>query len=398
MKKILSVIFLLLVPVLFVGCGKTDKQKTTESEQVIEDTASSKETESSPQLSDDLYSFEICLNGKSYKLPAAYSEFEKNGWSIESKDTDVIAPNQYTLSQVMKNGENIVYVGLVNTGSNELPFKECKVGSIDLDSFNAKKGATLSLPKGIGFDSTKDDVTKAYGDPTNTSELDTETHLTYEIGTYQIIEIYIDKKSNKVSHIKVKNLVETADTSPSNDSSTNSEVPESVTNYKAPSELTDDILSFNAKYDGVLYHMPAPVAEFEKNGWALQDAPKDDIAARDSVSGVVLRKGNQTFRTYIYNNSSKATNAKNCFVTEITADDYRSKIPLELPKGIKVGSTKADMEAAYAGINVEKGDSASLEFYTYKKKVLQQIDITVNKDTGIVSTIKIHYQPGKSDK
>lgn len=390
MKKVLSIICLLLTPVFFMGCGKTaDKKENVKNIQAEEKTVESPKTES-----DDLYSFEISLDGKSYKLPTAYSEFEKDGWGIEGKGDggQVLKPGQYTVSQVMKNGDDTIYVQLVNSEPNELPLKECKVGAVRLDRA-VKKETKFALPKGIGFDSTKDDVIKAYGNPSNTNETSTQTTLNYEVGSYSKVKIIINKESGKIESIEVQNLADKAGKSSSANNGSNSEVPESAANYKTPTELTDDPLNFNAKYDGVLYHMPAPFIEFEKNGWVIQEGPKEDVPARKSITGVTLRKGNQILKTNLYNDSAKATNARNCFVTVIIQDVNSTQVPLELPKGITVGSTKADLEAAYAGINVKKSEASGLEFYSYSKKALQQVEIVIKKDTGKISKIKVEYLP-----
>lgn len=398
MKKILSLVCLLVMTTFLVACGDASKQKDTSNEKNVKETSKTKGEDSSTLKSDDLYSFKIILNGKVYELPADCSEFEKNGWSLDGANADVkVAPNQYTLSEVMNNGKTKVYAKLVNLGKNELSLKQCKVGGIKLDSFDAKYGATLVLPKGISFDSTKDDVIKAYGNPTSSNERDTQIYMTYELGAYQSVKINIDKESGKVSDIDIKNFVEKSALDSNKGNSSNAEVPESVKSYKAPTELTNDILSFNAKYDGALYNMPAPISEFKKNGWIIQQAPKDDIPSRDFQTGIVLRKGNQTLRTSIYNNSDKATSAENCFVTEIISDEISTNVSLELPKGITVGSTKEAVEAAYSGMKVNKSDTSTFEYYTYAKKAQQEVSIVVNKETGKVSKISVKYVPRKED-
>lgn len=224
MKKILSIICLLLTTTFLVGCGNTSKPKETNDEKSVEETGKVEKDDSSSPKSDDLYSFEITLNGQAYTLPADYSEFEKNGWSFDSIKSDKkVAPNQYTLGEVMKNGKAQVYGKLVNTGKDELPLKQCKIGGIKLDSFDSKYGATLVLPKGISFDSTKDDVINAYGNPTSSNESDSQTHMTYEVGAYQSVKITIDKKSGKVYSMDVENLSEKSPSASKNGNSSSAE-------------------------------------------------------------------------------------------------------------------------------------------------------------------------------
>ena len=55
-----------------------------------------------------------------------------------------------------------------------------------------------------------------------------------------------------------------------------------VYEYVAPTELGDDIYSFNFELDGHVYTLPAPVSEFLDNGWEMhpektQQTPDDMI-------------------------------------------------------------------------------------------------------------------------
>lgn len=396
MKRILSTICLLLMPIIFFGCGNKSNKEEAKADQQVEETKTSQEKETAVSQSDDLYSFQITLNGKSYTLPADYLEFEKNGWNYKGADSDKkMAPNQYTVGDAMKNGDMQVYAQLVNTRKDELAIKECKVGKIVVSSLEAKRGITLGLPKGINFDSSKDDIIKAYGNPTRTDERDTMTKMTYEIGDYQSVKITFDNKLGKVYEFDIQNFSEKSAESSKKSSNSNASV--SATGYNAPTELTDDLFSFNIKYDGILYHMAPPLSEMMKNGWEIQNAPKDEVASRGFSSGVILKKGNQTLRTSLYNNSSKATSVENCVVTDIISDDFTTQVPLELPKGIKVGSSKEELEAAYSGLKLEKSDSSNLIFYTYSKTSQQKIDILVNTESQKVSKITVRYTPGKDE-
>lgn len=395
MKKIISFICLLILPMLFIACGNIDNSKDSNDEKKVEDTS---EEDSSLPKSHDLYSFEIMLNGKSYTLPEDFSEFKANGWIIKDGNDDVIAPNEHVSGKFIKCEDSKIEATFINNGKDELPADECEVGGIYVDKLATKKGTVLVLPKGIGFDSTKDDVIMAYGNPTNINDSQTRCVLYYEIKANQNASISIDKESGKVESIYINNFIDKKDASDKKNDDSSTEVPDSVEQYKAPSELTDDISSFNVNYDGVLYHLPIPVSELVKNGWIIQESPKENIPARNSISGVVLRKGNQVITTTIYNDSPKAASVENCFLTEIREDELVNKIPVVLPKGIRIGSSKAEVESAFSGLNITKHEDSYVETYSYSpnNSYNQSIEITVKKETGVVSKILMQYALEKS--
>ena len=149
----------------------------------------------------------------------------------------------------------------------------------------------------------------------------------------------------------------------------------------------------NVKYENGLYTLPVPFSVLEQDGWVIDSAPTDIISAKDTSFGFVLRKGNQTLRTALYNEFNKATSPENCLVTTIISDDFNSKFEIELPKGIKIGSTKKEVEDAYSSLSPIIGESTNYITYTYRSKVQQEIDIIISKDTNKVSKIEVQFIP-----
>lgn len=406
MKRILAIICLLLTPVLLMGCGNNSNGKNGENG---ENNQTASEPDGSVPKSEDLYSFEISLNGKLYTLPEDFSEFEKNGWTIEKRKSDKIAPKKEMVCVHIKNGDAEAEVDLFNNDLDELPINKCKVGTVIVGDSDIETGTDITLPKGIKIRSTKDEIIKAYGEPTESEEITPEykdaepfTALSYRIQGGQSIEFNISNESNKITQIELKNLVQDEDkstakkdSSSKNDSGSN-EIPESVTKYEAPKEFSNDLNSFNIKYDGVLYSIPALVAEFEKNGWKVVDAP-ELIAARDYKFGVILQKDNKNLSVIVYNDSPNATSAENCFVAGIMADEYLKKIPLELPKGITIGSSKDDVDKAYSDCEVKKDspddNTSGIEIYKYEKDRNKSIQLTIDKKTNSVAMINIESFP-----
>ena len=203
----------------------------------------------------------------------------------------------------------------------------------------------------------------------------------------------IDIETNKVSQIDLRNFNDSPDKTNSSESANSNESISKSSTYKVPKELTDDLLSFNVKYDDVLYNVPVPFAELEKDGWVIESAPYEKIDAKDTAFGFILRKGNISLDTNLYNELDTSTSYKNCLVTSLISNDTDTKLPIELPKGIKVGSTQQDVESAFSNLEVVKEDDPSYISYTYTKTVLQEISIFISKETSKVYKIEVQYLP-----
>ncbi|MBU3102706.1 hypothetical protein [Clostridium gasigenes] len=390
MKKLLLILCLVTSVSLF-SCSKGETNKDIQDKKLIQEDVNSDKI-SSPK-SDDLYSFEIVLNGVDYNLPIAFSELEKNGWVIKEADLINLEPSQHTLGTILKNGDKEINSYIFNSSENVQSADKCIVGGIAIDEYYAENGLKLVLPKGITLGSSKEEVLSAYGEPTDSYESELYTKFTYEVNTYKTIDIMIDIETNKVSQIDLRNFNDSPDKTNSSESANSNESISKSSTYKSPKELTDDLLSFNVKYDGVLYNVPVPFAELEKDGWVIESAPYEKIDAKDTAFGFILRKGNISLDTNLYNELDTSTSYKNCLVTSLISNDTDTKLPIELPKGIKVGSTQQDVESAFSNLEVVKEDDPSYISYTYTKTVLQEISIFISKETSKVYKIEVQYLP-----
>lgn len=382
------------------GCGKSEVEdtintnSTTTVDSVIDEQEIKEVVEKSPNkvqdsISDDLYSFEVTIDGSKYSFPMLLSEFEKSGWILDSEAKELeLEPNQYTIDYVKK-GDKEVMVYLANGTQDVLKGSDCYIAGIKVEDTYSDPGIKLTLPKGITHGASKEDVISAYGEPSDTYEGDLYVKLTYESGTYKEIEFTIFNDTKKLNGIEIMNLIDF----PKSESKVDSNERLESTSYTAPKELGSDIFSFNVKYENGLYTLPVPFSVLEKDGWVIDRAPVDTISAKDTSFGFVLKKGNQTLRTALYNEFNKATSPENCLVTTILSDDYNSKFEIELPKGIKIGSTKKEVEDAYSSLNPIIDESSNYITYTYRNKVQQEIDIMISKDTNKVSKIEVQFIP-----
>lgn len=341
-------------------------------------------------LSDDIYSYQVQLNGVVYSLPALYTDFAANGWMASGFDTNTLKPNSKTLGDPAKIGDQTVTLTMFNPGMDVLTYDKCYVCAVSMDSFYAKKGASLVLPKGITIGSTEADVIAAYGEPSDTYEGSSRKSLTYSTDVYCSIKISIDSASGQVESIAVQNIIKPADTAAAVAAAPAGDVPDVVKAYVAPTELGENWDSFCAKYAGDNYHLPAPVAAFTDNGWKLLDTDVI-VPAQSGKVGMSLQKDNQVLRTTLHNYSDTAQPAANCFVTEIMYDVNRTKLSIELPKGITENSTMDDVTAAF-GEPDKTEESTIFTYYTFGK-IWEEVTISFNKETGKISKIEVNHTP-----
>lgn len=350
-------------------------------------------------LSDDIYSFQAEIDGEVYQFPMPYGEFTAKGWTYDGDAAQTMEPEQYTTAETFKKDSSKLYATIFNLGMNTVPFSECQIGGFSVDSYMMKDSAfSVKLPKGIEFGvSTLEDVKAAYGEPSREYDGEMYTALTYEYETYQDVEIQVDKETKVVSKIDMRNMIETASEEEKAQAETavSDEVTEEVKSYQAPTELGDDLTKFIVEYDGALYQMPAPVSEFEKNGWTVKE-DQSDMTVKGKDSGwVSLMKNNQELRVMARNYGDNATTIRNCFVTTVKGDDNSTDMPITVQKGITRGMTKADLEKALEGVTYEFEESDMFEYYTVEgpESSLDSVQILVRKDTSVVQAIEVSYMP-----
>ena len=388
MKKIICLL-LIATTALISGCGnKNEKQIESKEGEAI--TANKEINQNDAKLDDDLYSFELLINGEKYKLPCDYAELSQKGWNIKNDINGVLAPNEYSMSTDMINGECTFSARFLNLGVNEVPYSKCKIGGVIISDADVKNGTEVKLPKGINMKSSKDDIIKAYGEPTRNSESGDLAFLYYELGNYQKVEFTINQKSNEVTKLKMDNMIEEKeDANKETSTSTEEQTSSSENISKSAIELGDDLFSKNVEVEGVVYTLPASIKEFEQNGWKVQDGAGEKVKARDTNVRVTLRKNNSVIKVSAKNNTANETEVENCDITKIQVRE-ENKISLKLPKGIQIGSTKEELEAAYTGLETKKSDSKNFEYYDYLKDGLS-IKICVSKDTMKITNIEIYY-------
>lgn len=377
---------------------KDDQTKTTpEATEAPKSTAQTSTTakSASTSLSNDIYSFQLQFGEDLYQFPMSYEEFTKFGWKLTDDDTETLSPEQYTIATFENKDGYTVYTEIFNLGKDTLPFNKCQIGGITVEEMiNYEKEITCFLPGGIQFGvSSKEDIIAAYGDPTDIYDGEIYTQLTYSYDSYQTIEISLDGETKVINKIDIQNLVEEQETS--NQEAVNTEVPEIVKKYQAPTSLGKDITKFIVEYDGALYKIPAPVSEFEKNGWKIKKESSDSLIASKDIGWISIMKNNQTLKAMVCNYADTETSINNCFLLSVKGDDSSTNVPITIQNGITRGMSQADLEKALKGTEYEKEDSSSLVFYVIEgaDSSTNEVTIIVNKDSKTVQTIELNNQP-----
>ena len=185
-KKIVTVALTTAMAVSsLTGCGTTIESSSTEavsssveseettaneSETASTDTAKEDNSKEATELSTDLFSWQVSIDGVIYTLPCEFSEFEKNGWELFVKkgheDEGIMGAN-CNGSIEMKKGEDRITVWLQNTTDEDLDYSKCPVVEVELFLEKIKSDMEVVFPNNLvaSKDITKEEVIEKYGEP-----------------------------------------------------------------------------------------------------------------------------------------------------------------------------------------------------------------------------------------
>ena len=381
--------------------AETTKEETSAKETTEAETEKAAARRNIEALSDELYSFQIQVNDDVYQFPMTYDEFISYGWEYKDDDTQMLDSNYRNTTQVFNMGNLKCYAGFINFDINSKPLNECYIYSIEFDTSMLKDSdAVVTLPKGISIGGSMDEAVAAYGTPTrdSVSSSGESRYVTYSLSSYQDVEFnsaYQDIET--IGNISVQNITVPEDFVAGEASD---EVPAIVSKYIAPEQIGDDFSAFVINYGDVLYQLPAPVSVFLENGWTVvEDGTETTISGRDS-GWVILMRDNQKLKVLARNYSENATDFKNCFIKNVKSDPFDNKTPLTIAKGISIGMSQADLEAALADTEYEKDESSSMfVYYTVRPlgNLVDKYQIAVKKETGVVEIIEVSYEPKYAD-
>lgn len=351
-------------------------------------------------LSDDLYSYQIQIGEDVYQFPMTYEQFLSFGWTHDDDADKEMAPNEYTVADRVSMGDLQVYVMAINFDVNTKPMSECYIGGLSVDASQASKTDTVFLlPKGIEYGKTSADEAKAaYGTPTYENATDSgRLTVEYSEDSYQKVKMVFDAETKLLDSIDVRNFEKPEDFEAG---AVSTEIPEIVGKYQAPTAMSDDFGDFIVEYGGKLYQLPAPVSEFEADGWVIQEDDSEMTISGKGSGWVTMMKDNQKLRAIVRNYSEGAVSVSNSFLPKVLGSEYAGEqTSVKIAKGIEIGTSKADLEAAITGLTVETEDSSSYTYYSVQPKdsKLDSYEIYVSKETGKVYKIEAEYTPSHAD-
>ena len=410
-KRILALVLSINCTVFMTACGNSEKPMVNEEhdtasqdgdsgENTAADDASKQstpddaDTKSSalnmPEtLSDDLYDFQISIDGTVYQFPMWYSDFEALGWEFDGDSTETLSSGRYRNLQRWSKDNASVCTLIGNLSMNTVAFSDSMVAGIYIGKYDVDEcDWEILLPGGIQYGvSTTDDIKEAYGKPTSDIDSVMFYQMTYYYDKQREIELCVDKDSGVLEVIRIDNLVELEGT----DNSVSAEVPDIIKNYEAPTELGDDFYSFHVELEGNLYKLPCPVSEFLANGFTIDESKSDMEIASGKVGRVYLHYNNKSFSAVAENYADYATTVENCMLTKVESN-FSSDFALTIPGNIKKGDSEDDLKKAIEGFNVEVYEPSSGGFTTYSiydpdGDSLDCYDITVKN--GVVDSIKV---------
>ena len=383
-KKAILLVLMMVLMLLVTACasgGGRDRGKDRESRRDdVEDTEleededdteieteeEEKVTETTPatapsELSDDIYSFQVSVDGTVYQFPMWAKDFAALGWTYDGDDSQTLTSNQYTVAETWVKGDLEVYTSLINLSMNEVTYKDAAVGGITFDEYDLKDtNVQIVLPKGIQFGvSTRDDIIAAYGEPTDEYDGSMYYNMTYEYDYYQEIDLYVYKETGTLDKIEIRNFIELEGA----DNSVDSTVPDVVKEYQAPTELGSDLYAFNIQLEGKLYKLPCPVSVLVENGFKIVEENSQMEIGADSYGWIELLYNNQTYRCIVDNYANYATVAENCFVTTMESSIYGPEFDLVIPGNIKVGDAETDVVEIIKNFNYEAETSGDFTYY-----------------------------------
>lgn len=365
---------------------KSEKEKTTETANA--ENTSAKSEKADAELSDDIYAFQVSIDGKILQFPMTYQSFTKTGWEYAGDEEAGIPAGGGMLSDWFNKGDDMTLGYITNFDTrSETVLNSYITGILLTDDYIKGEEREILLPGEIVLgSSTKDEVMQAYGDPTDSIENDTFPSMTYESGENQFVTLTFNTtKGGILSEITMRN-----ETRP-NDFETSEQDEETATKdkaYKAPEILSNHLFDYTVSFNGALYRLPAPVSEFVANGWELLADESDVVIESQKTGKVTLTKDDQTFWAYVMNDSDQTEEVSNCVVTNLAANVKDCDVEMGISGGVHVGMTQQRLEEAIKLYDYKK-EVSSYTYYEIADPDQEDCGYEVIVKDGIVTGIEI---------
>lgn len=356
-------------------------------------------TQEGATLSEDVYAFQLLLEGTLFEMPTDFAHFEAAGWKFkDGEEPDAMLPASTYASVTLVYGrlddQAEIKVDFLNLGINAKPIMECPIFRVTVEQdlgmkMSRTRMAAVELPKGvIGGKTTKDEVEAAYGTPSGRGGISMyDDTYTYQRGSqYDCVALGFNKDVLEqviVSHVPDGPGEEEAEIS--------QEIPDYIQQYVAPTELGEDLSNLVVEFEGDLYRMPAPISAFEANGWVVTGTRGEYLAAGDHDGCITMDRDGKSAIFDVVNFSGLAVPQTNTVVYALPPELGKDRdLSLTMPGGIKIGSTKEELFSIH-GKKLEV--SIDMETYTRYNYLDQQtysvtFNFTIDKETNLVSDVE----------
>jgi hypothetical protein len=168
------------------GNGEKDEPKTAE-----ESKGSQDEDAGKPYKKDGAYFVKI--DGKKYTFENKLEDLAESGYKVNSRvENQTVPAGKYMImigGGYLNNNDNDTNISITpyNDGKDDVTFPEAKLGKVTVSSVTNVKTQpiyeSMEFFGGIHLGSTREDLIKAFGEPTDTHEYDN-----YKGGKYEKIE------------------------------------------------------------------------------------------------------------------------------------------------------------------------------------------------------------------
>lgn len=182
MKKVLAGMIAVVLMVALTACGGSPAGGGTPGGGAELDLTPS------PDLSENLFDFEIQIDGVVYPVPCPVSFMLENGWEPRDGLDFTMEPYTFTANSIVfvKDGF-MLYTHLLNSSEGKtLPAEECELADFEFDTDDAEAGVAVVLPGGLTFGASYEECIAAYGepssvfgDPVNFIEYEPDAHQAY---------------------------------------------------------------------------------------------------------------------------------------------------------------------------------------------------------------------------
>ena len=293
------------------------------------------------ELSDDIFDFDVSLDGVVYKMPATINEFESNGWTIsDDAKSEMVAPGE-DFEVSAKSDSGYITLIMYNDGATEKSVANCIVGGLLL-SFNRSNTYTVKLSKGlvVDGDSTLDEVVSAWGKYDYVEKFDyfyEETRTYFHTCAYN----FTTTKDGDLTSVGIKNY--------NADDVLEPIVAEDIiADMASPTDaMSDDLADGIISFEGKAVALPCKASEIvSAEGWQLTMGSTK--LAPNETTTVYLTKDvrthgfNDSVFIQILNTTDKEISIEDAIVIDIDYSDYNNMNALEFANGIKLGMSESD--------------------------------------------------------